>query len=94
MRGTFSFALWASSGSPGPKLIAGIPSEVNLATSVHACLGSTLVLVKSINFCILSSFLCGYADSATSLIVNSPKGEKNLFRLSTASSFVLSGENL
>src|SRR5690606_871869 len=39
--GTCSSARWANSGSPGPKLTAGMPSALKRATSVHPSLGAT-----------------------------------------------------
>ena len=40
--GTCSSCLWASIGSPGPKLTAGMPSAVNRATSVQPNFGLTV----------------------------------------------------
>ena len=67
--------MWAKRGSPGPKLIDGIPASLNLATSVHACFGKTSASVEEINLLTIGLSLLGIAPKETLSISTSPKLE-------------------
>ena len=84
--GTCSSCLWASIGSPGPKLTAGIPRLVKRATSVQPNLGLTSRPTASMKALAAGRSSPGSAPGALSVTVTSYPSKKSRTKSCAASS--------
>src|SRR4029453_11568397 len=90
--GTCSSCLWASIGSPGPKLTAGTPRPLNRATSVQPNFGFTSPPTASTNAFAAGTSSPGRAPGAESVSVTSYPSKKSRTN-AAASSSLRSGAN-
>jgi hypothetical protein len=88
--GTFSPAEWAKEGSPGPKLMAGMPASDSLDTSVQPYLGAGLSPVRATNSRAMSDSSPGLAPGALSMTSSSQPSKSDTIT-ATASSTLRSG---